>query len=167
MTGGHVIDQSESEVLLGIRVHQSLSWNSHVRDAKNSVLSQVKTQVNGLKKLVNRANFTTKLMIGNAIVMSKLRYGICVWGNCQRYLLKALQVQQLMAARTICGYKSCYWSTVKLLSVCKWMSVYQIYVQQVCILTHRMVTSGRPVTIYNNVISSFPYKTRAATSNTI
>ena len=156
-TGGHIIDQSESEVLLGIRMHQSLSWNSHVRDGKGSVLSQIKTRVNGLKKLAARADFNTKLMIANGSVMSKLRYGICVWGNCQRYLLKALQVQQLTAARTICGYKSFYWSTAKLLNTCKWLSIHQTYVQQVCIAMYRMMTSGRYVNIYEYIRSHFSY----------
>ena len=116
--GEFLIKPSESETLLGIKIHQSMSWNHHIRDAEGSVLKQMTTRVNGLKKLTHKADFQTKLMIANGIVMSKMSYGLTMWGNCQGYLRKALQVQQLKAARAVCGYRSYYWSTRRLLSTC-------------------------------------------------
>ena len=53
--------------------------------------------VNGLKNLTHKADFQTKLMIANGIVMSKMSYGLAMLGNGQGYLRKALQVQQLKA----------------------------------------------------------------------
>ena len=79
--GEFIIRPSESERLLGIRVHQSMLWNEHIRDAEGSVIKQLTTRVNGLRKLTNRADFKTKLMIANGIIMSKLSYGLCMWGN--------------------------------------------------------------------------------------
>ena len=113
-----------------------MSWNHHVRDAEGSVLKQLITRVNGLRKLTHKASFKTKLMIANGIIISKLTYGLAMWGNCQAYLKKALQVQQLTAARAVCGYHSFYWSTTKLLSTCGWLSVNQLYWQQVFTTTH-------------------------------
>ena len=42
--------------------------------------------------------------------MSKLSYLIILWGGAKQYLLKALQVKQLAAARTVCGVASWRWS---------------------------------------------------------
>ena len=85
-----------------------MAWNYHIRDAEGSVLKQRAKRVNGLKKIANKADFITKLMIANGIVMSKMSYGMAMWGNCQGYLKKALQVQQLKATRAVCGYQSYY-----------------------------------------------------------
>ena len=160
--GEFTINPSESERLLGIKIHQSMSWNHHIRDAEGSVLKQLVSRVNGLKKLASKADFQTKLMIANGIVISKLSYGLAMWGNCQGYLKKALQVQQLKAARAVCGYRSFYWSTRRLLSTCGWLSVNQLYWQQVMITTHKILMSKLPVNIHARMVSRHQHGTRAA-----
>ena len=52
-------------MLLGTRIHQSMAWNQHIRDAEGSVIKQLTTRVNGLRKLTNKADVKTKLMIAN------------------------------------------------------------------------------------------------------
>ena len=126
-----IIKPSESQKLLGVNLHQSMSWNQQIRDGKESVLRQITSRVNGLRKLAPRADMKTKFMLANGIVMSKISYGLAVWGSCQGYLRRAVQVQQLTAARAVCGYRSFFWSTSKLLSKCNWLSVNQLYWQQV------------------------------------
>ena len=111
------------------------SWNHHIRDDEGSILKQLVSRVNGLKKLASKAVFQPKLMIANGIVMIKLSYGLAMWGNCQGYLKKALQVQQLKANRAVCGYRSYYWSTRQLLTTCGWLSVNKLNWQQVMITT--------------------------------
>ena len=139
-----------------------MSWNHHVRDAEGSVLKQLITRVNGLRKLTHRASFKTKLMIANGIIISKLTYGLAMWGNCQAYLKKALQVQQLTAARAVCGYHSYYWSKTKLLSTCGWLSVNQLYWQEVFTTTHKILLSQKPVNIHGRMVARHQHHTRAA-----
>ena len=160
--GEHTITPSESHTLLGIRIHQSMAWNQHVRDFEGSVLKQLISRVNGLKKLSCKAEFQTKLMIAKGIVMSKLSYGIAMCGNCQGYLKKALQVQQLKAARAVCGYRSFYWSTSKLLSTCGWLSIHQLYWQEVYTLAHKILKSTKPVNINGWMVANHQHGTRAA-----
>ena len=160
--GEFTIKPSESESLLGIRVHQSMTWNHHIKEGKGSVLKQLTTRVNGLKKLSYKADVKTKLMIANGIVISKLSYGLSMWGNCQGYLRKALQVAQLNAARAVCGYGSFYWSTKKLLKACNWLSVNQLYWQQVLTTTHKVLISKKPVNIYSRMVTGHNHGTRAA-----
>ena len=138
-----------------------MTWNQHVRDSKGSVLRQLTIRVNGLKKLTNKADLRTKLMLANGIIMSKLSYGIAMWGNCQGYLKKALQIQQLTAARAVCGYSSYYWSTSKLLKKCGWLSVNQLYWQQVFITTYKIVLSGKPTNIHQKISGRHGHNTRA------
>ena len=65
-------------------------------------------------------------MVANGAVMSKLVYLITLWGGAQKYLLKGLQLQQLTAARTVCGFFSKWWSKKKLLDRVGWLSVRQL-----------------------------------------
>ena len=162
VAGDFTIRPTESQKLLGINLHQSMSWNHQIRDGKESVLRQLVSRVNGLRKLAPRASFKTKLMLANGIVISKLTYGLVVWGNCQGYLRRALQVQQLTAARAVCGYRSYFWSTAKLLSTCGWMSINQLYWHQVFTTTHNIMRTKKPNNIHNRMVTHHNHRTRAA-----
>ena len=85
-----------------------------------------------------------------------------MWGNCPGYLKKALQVQQLAAARTVCGYESFYWSTGKLLRTCNWLSINQMFWQQVLSQTHKILLSSKPVNIHQRMVSRHQHGTRTA-----
>ena len=106
MAGGFCIKPTETEKLLGGQVHQSLKWNQHLADSKTSLIRQLTSRNNGLRKISRNAKFSTRLMIANGAVQSKLVYLITLWGGAQQYLLKALQTQQFKAARTVCGFQS-------------------------------------------------------------
>ena len=77
-------------------------------------IKQLTSRIHGLKRACFNASFGTKLKVANGVVMSKLTYLITLWGGAQEYLLSALQVQQLTAARAVCGFgqdkKCCKWT---------------------------------------------------------
>ena len=102
--GPFTILPTETEKLLGGQLHQSLEWNQHISDHESSMSRQLTTRINGLKKISANATFNTRLMIANGVVMSKMVYLINLLGGAQQYLLKALQVQMLTAARAVCGF---------------------------------------------------------------
>ena len=92
--GPYIIKPTESEKLLGAYLHESMQWNRHIRDHSKSLMRQLTTRMNGLKRIAKTATFKTRLMIANGAVMSKVVYLISVWGGAQEYLLSTLQVQQ-------------------------------------------------------------------------
>ena len=106
-------------------------------------------------------------MIANGAVMSKLVYLISVWGGAQQYLLKALQVQQLTAARTVCGPGSRYWSRMKLLKRVGWLSVRQLIYYHTVLQAHKVIKYGKPLGILDTISTNHPYRTRNATSGRI
>ena len=120
--GEFTIEPTESEKMLGGQLHQSMKWNYHIRDSKQSIMRQL-SRINGLKKIAKNATFNTRLTVANGAVMSKLVYLITVWGGAQQYLLKVLQVQQLTAARTVCGFLSRGWNKKKFLDRVGWLSI--------------------------------------------
>jgi hypothetical protein len=102
--GQFTIKPTKTEKLLGGVINQDLRWNQHLQDHESSLARQLTGRINGLKRVAQNATFATKLMVANGIVQSKLVYLITLWGGAQQYLLKALLVQQLTAARVVCGF---------------------------------------------------------------
>ena len=165
--GAFNIKPTESEKLLGCNLHQSMQWNHHLRDSSKSVIKQLTSRINGLKKISKNATFNTRLMVANGAVMSRLVYMISVWGGAQKYLLRALQVQQLNAARTVCGFLSRFWSKRKLLSRVGWLSVRQLIFFHTVLQAHKIITSGKPAGILESISTQHPYRTRNATNGRI
>jgi hypothetical protein len=161
-TGGYRIDQSESQKLLGAVVSNDGRWNNYVRDHKNSIIKQLNSRINAMKMLQS-GDTKMKLMDATAVFQSKLQYLMPLWGGAPDYLLRALQVQQLKAARLVWGYNSFYWSTEKLLSKCNWLSVKQQVFYSTCVLAHSIITTKAPYHIYTGLVhTTAHYHTRAA-----
>ena len=89
-------------------------------------MNQLTSRINGLKRVSHDTSFGTRLMIADGIVMSKLTYLITLWGGAQQYLLNALQVQQLSAARVVLGFGCWGWRRSRLLKKVGWLSVKQL-----------------------------------------
>ena len=165
--GSNIIKQSETEKLLGAMIDKIGGWRVMLRDGEQSVMKQIITRISGLKKIAKNADFETKLSVANGIVQSKLQYLMPLWMGAPDYLVNTMQVQQLNAARVVCGYQSFYWSREKLLNKCGWLSIKQQMVVSTVTLAHNIITTGVPRNIYANLISEFPYQTRQKTNKDI
>ena len=162
-----VILPSTNEKLLGAVISQDLKWNAHIRDGKDSLMKQLTSRINGLKKVARNSSFNTRKMVTNGIVLSKLVYLINLWGGAQQYLLKALYVQQMMAARVVCGFDSFHWSNKRVLVKIGWLSVRQLAFYHTVLQAHRTLVSRTPLPLYNALTSAYPYHTRNAAAGNI
>ena len=72
--GSFTIQPSEPEKLIGGILHQSLGWKQHIQGHRISLLSQLRSRLNGLKKVCVNVSFRTRLMITNGVIKSKLSY---------------------------------------------------------------------------------------------
>ena len=165
--GRHIITPTQKEKMLGGLLHQSLKWNTHIRDDKESLLRQLISRINGLKRVCVNASFQSRCMVANGIVMSKLVYLITVWGGAQQYLINALQVQQLAAARAVVGPRCWRWSKAKLLNSIGWLSVRQLVFFHTFLQTHKTLQTGVPKPLYHALLSQYPYRTRNASNGLI
>ena len=164
--GVHTITPTKNEKLLGCEVSQDLKWRHHLMDSEQSTIRQLTSRINGLCMISSRADFNTKLMVANGIVMSKVCYLIQLWGGCEGYLLHSLQVLVNRAARSVTGL-SCFTSTRRLLDSCNWLSVKQLVVYQTLIMIHKTLQSGTPSYLFNRLSTPHSYKTRQGTSGSI
>ena len=165
-TGTEIILPQSEERLLGANLSNSLSWNSHIRDTKNSLISILTSRINALTKICCFSSFLTRKMVANGIVMSHLTYLIPLYGGCPEYLLTALQTLQNRAARLVT--KSTWYtaSTTMLLQV-GWLSVRQMITFHSLVLVFKAKLEKRPVYLHGQVSTSFNVNTRLALNNGI
>ena len=86
-----MIEPSESEKLLGCWLHQDMKIVEHLQNSEESLLGALNKRIGALKILGRVANFKTRKMIADGILMSKLIYLIELWGGSSKSLLEALQ----------------------------------------------------------------------------
>ena len=108
----------------------------------------------------------TKLMVANGIFISKLSYLISLWGGCEGFLIKALQIMQNKAARCVTGL-GWFTPTNQLLARCNWLSVKQMIFYHTVLQAHVSITSGAPRYFKEKLGNNFPYQTRLSTSGGI
>ena len=164
--GQDTIEQSTSEKLLGGVVQNNGGWKQMIRDGKNSIVFQLNSRLNAMKKLKN-ADFKTKLSVSTGLIQSKIHYLLPLYGGAPKYLINCIQVKQLQAARWVCGYESFFWSTTKLLKKCGWLSVRQQEFYATSILAHKIVSTGAPRNLYSAMVAPHRRNTRAAANGGI
>ena len=165
-TGDEIIQPSEHEKLLGGFISNDLSWNEHIRGNENSMFRIITSRVNALSKISQIADFKTRKMLANGIVMSKMIYLIQLWGGCSDYLLTFLQKIQNKAARLVTKL-NWFTPTHVLLTQCGWLSIRQLNIYHNMLQVYKIKTTGRPVYFHEKFTRQFGANTRLATTNGI
>ena len=62
-------------------------------------------------------------MVAAGIITSKLVFVLPLIASAPDYLMRALQVQQMAAARAVVGPMACRWSNLRILSYLGWLNV--------------------------------------------
>ena len=162
-----MINPTETEKLLGGILHPSLFWKQHIQGHKSSLMSQLCSRLNGVKKVCVNVSFNTRLMMANGVFMSKISYLIILWGGDKQYMIKAVQVKQLAAARAVCGMASWRWSRIKLLNRVGWLSIKQLIFYHTVLQVQKTLHTQKPRALFQALSSTYPYRTRSATAGQI
>ena len=159
-TGQEVIRTTSCEQLLGGFIAQNLKWTNHILLNQKSLVKQLGTRLNALKKISRVADFKTRKMLADRLFMSKLVYLIPLWGGCEKFLIKALQMIQNKAARTVC--KLGIFTPIKtLLRHCGWLSVNQLVFYHTVILLFKTLANQTPKYLYEMTSTELHYPARA------
>ena len=111
-----------------------------------SLQSQLRNRVNALKKICAHADLKTRKMVAGGLIQSKIQYLLPLFGAAPDYILRGLQVQQMVAARAVVGRQSFRWSNMKVLNTLGWLNIKQQYVASTLTLTNKIVSTGPPTT---------------------
>ena len=165
-TGSEHILPLNEEKLLGVNLSNCLSWNKHVRDTKQSLVSTLTSRINALAKICQYTSFINRKMVANGIVMSYLTYLIPLYGGCPEYLLTGLQTLQNRAARLVTN-SNWYTPSSIMLSQIGWLNVRQMIIFHSLVLVFKTKQDKKPVYLYNKISTRFNVDTRLASTNGI
>ena len=156
ITPTKLIVPSSSEKLLGAWIHQDMKWEEYVQDSDDSLIRSLSTRIGALRVIGKVANFKNRKLIANGIFLSKLSYLIALWGGCNLYLLKSLQILQNKAARIVTklDWKS---PTKVLLLQCGWLSVYQLVIYHSVVMVYKVIQTQQPRPLYSMFPTEYIY----------
>ena len=163
ITPSSTVTPSNTERLLGAEICTDMKWKEHILESDQSLVKDLNKRLGALKKIQKKASFKSRKLIANGIFMSKLIYLIPLWSGCEEYLVKALQVIQNKAARSVS--KLSYLTPARvLLKTCGWLSVRQLMAYHSLVLLHKTLEHQSPKYLYDKVTADgqFKYKTRQA-----
>ena len=158
--GQERIQTTDCEKLLGGFIAQNLKWTQHILLNENSLVKQLGKRVVALKKISRVADFKTRKMLADGLFMSKLIYLIPLWGGCEKFLIKSLQVVQNKAARAVAKV-GIYTPVQTLLRQCNWLSVHQLVFYHTTILLFKTIQNKNPKYLYDMTSTELAYVTRA------
>ena len=117
-----LITDSGSCRLLGLTFRGNLSWENHLNSGKKSLLPALRRQIGLLSRIACNMSQKARLNLVNCLVISRLSYMICVWGNTNITQIKRAQVVQNQAGRLVTQLpKKTRQKTI--IDQCKWMQV--------------------------------------------
>ena len=159
-TGEEIVSTTKCEKLLGGIINENLKWTNHILLNEDSLVKKLGTRLSALKLIGKVADFKTRKMLADGLFMSKLIYLIPLWGGCEKYLLKALQVVQNKAARSVT--KLGIFTPVRtLLKQCGWLSVNQLVFFHTVLLLFKTLQHKTPQYLHSMAEPNFNYKTSA------
>ena len=167
-TGDPPVKTSKSERLLGCVLSQNLKWTEFILLDGNSLIKQLGVRINALKLLSDSASFKTRKMFANGLFLSKLIYLIPLWGGCESFLIRSLQIVQNRAARTVTK-RGKFTSTKTLLKECGWLSVSQLIFFHSVVLLFRTRLYRKPRFLFDMAVpvESGNYVTRSSNSGNL
>ena len=68
---------------LGVNIRNNLSWDLHLSTGKKAILPAISKKLGALSLLRNVLGQKAKLVLANALLISKLTYLICIWATLQ------------------------------------------------------------------------------------
>ena len=102
--GSDYVVPSKSERVLWVTFETNFSLDAHLFSADNSIFQQVSRKMRALWLLKKHLSFKSRKMTAWGLVMSRMMYGIEVWGpSATEKQLNQMQVLQNSVMRWICN----------------------------------------------------------------
>ena len=107
---------------LGLNFMNNLTWDAHLLSGKRPLLTSCRRQIGMYAKLKSCLSLKAKLRIVNSLVLSRMEYMICIWGNTTPNMIRKAQIALNMAGRFVTG-KSRTTPKTELMELCKWNDI--------------------------------------------
>ena len=120
----HITDKPQLKIL-GLTLNNNLSWEAHLVGKKKPLIPAVRKVIGMLSQLRKSLSMKARLQLTNALVVSKLLYGINIWGHTSEVYRRKAQTSLNLAARFVTGWSK-RTRQVTLMSSCNWLDINQM-----------------------------------------
>ena len=117
-----LISDSGGGRMLGVNFKNNLLWDNHLLSGKKALIPAIRKQIGYISRISSNMSQKCRLKLVNCLIMSRITYGICIWGNSSETSLSRIQTIQNLAARLVTGMPK-RTRQLDLLKECNWMKM--------------------------------------------
>ena len=140
---------SSSTKYLGVTIDQELSWKEHIQELCNKLKGMFSVFYN-IRKYLTLDHIKT---IYYALIYSRIKYGLAVYGTASNGILEKIQVLQNQLLKVLTG-KPYRYGTNKLHNDLKLIKVEDLYKQEILTFVHNFQNYKLPL-VFNNYFTRF------------
>ena len=111
--------------MLGLNLQGNLSWESHLLSGKKALLPSLRRQIGMLYRLRNCLSEKARKHLVESLVISRLTYGISLWGNTTNNYVQKAQICLNLAGRYVTGNRRTT-NIRTLMYNCDWLDVKEL-----------------------------------------
>ena len=135
---------------LGMNLQNNLAWEAHLVKGKKAVLPAARKILGSLYRLKDKVSQRIKLQLTNSLVISKISYGICLWGNTTTNYVRKAQILLNQSGRFVTG-KGRTTRQTEIMSECGWMNCRQMTEYHTLLQIFKTVRWGTPAYIRSKI----------------
>ena len=165
MVGGRRIEEVGVARVLGVKMDNGLTYESHLRE----LISNVKYRYRAFSRIARFLNEDTKLLLYNSVIACRLNYCDVVWNTGNKYMKDRLQTIQNRAARIILNSGPLE-NAEGLMDQLGWLNLQEKRLLHGLVLIHKLLHGKGPKTLTteaNNLMVSRDRVTRALINNNL
>ena len=128
---------------LVMNLRNNLNWEAHLLNDKRAVLPAARKQLQMLFRMKDKLSQKVRLQLTNSLVISKITYGICLWGNTTPNYIRKAEILLNSAGRFVTRN---IWTTrqTTLMSLCGWLDITELTAYHSLLQMFRTVRWGVP-----------------------
>ena len=149
--------------VLGAIIQQDLKLQRYAA----RLISQLHMRLTALRALQGVASRNLILQVANGIIMGKISYILPTLRQITQLQKQKLQSIMLQAAKLVIGRKSFRWSTRRILTEVKWMSIQQLIEYHSQVQIHKIVSNKQPSYLYEKRLKPMEGRTRLQAAGNI
>ena len=108
--------------MLGLNMKCSQTWDYHLSSGPKAILPALRKQLGLLHRIGQNMDEAARLKLANCLIMSRMSYMICIWGNTHEAQVRKAQTVQNTAGRFVTGQPK-YTRQKDILDGCGWLKI--------------------------------------------
>ena len=136
--------------MLGLNLKNSQSWDEHMCSGKKAILPTMRKQIGLLSRITQNMSKSARLKLVNALVLSRMSYMICIWGNNNSSQIRKAQVVMNMAGKLVTGFNR-FARQKDILDSCGWLEIRKLTEYFTLCQLWKIIKWGAPLHLRNKI----------------